>query len=79
VNIEDTRRRLVWHGMFLFLLGLLTGLAEPQFKNLHMALAAHLESYEYAVRVPNDVNFGRAWNVFKMNVGEYPIDTMFRH
>jgi hydroxylaminobenzene mutase len=29
--------------MFLFLLGLITGLAEPQFKSLRMALAAHLE------------------------------------
>lgn len=43
MGIENTRRRLVWHGMFLFLLGLVTGLAEPQFKNLRMALAAHLE------------------------------------
>jgi hypothetical protein len=43
VSIEDTKRRLVWHGMFLFLLGLLTGFAEPQFKNLRMGLAAHLE------------------------------------
>jgi hydroxylaminobenzene mutase len=29
--------------MFLFLLGLLTGLAEPQFRNPRMGLAAHLE------------------------------------
>jgi (hydroxyamino)benzene mutase len=43
VSIEDTKRRLVWHGMLLFLLGLLTGFAEPQFKNLRMGLAAHLE------------------------------------
>ena len=32
------------------------------------------ESHKYAVRVPNDVDFGRAWSVFKMNVGEDPID-----
>jgi hydroxylaminobenzene mutase len=43
MSIEDTRRRLIWHGMFLFLLGLVTGFAEPQFKNLPMGLAAHLE------------------------------------
>src|SRR6266851_627712 len=24
--------------------------------------------------MPNDINLGHAWNVFKMNVGEYPID-----
>ena len=43
MSIEDTKRRLVWHGMFLFLLGLVTGFAEPHFRNLRMALAAHLE------------------------------------
>lgn len=36
-------RRLLWHGMFLFLLGLLTGLAEQHFSNIRMGLAAHLE------------------------------------
>jgi hydroxylaminobenzene mutase len=41
--MEDGRRRVLWHGMFLFLLGLLTGLAEPQFRNVRMGLAAHLE------------------------------------
>jgi (hydroxyamino)benzene mutase len=43
VSIGDTKRRLVWHGMLLFLLGLVTGFAEPHFRNLRMALAAHLE------------------------------------
>lgn len=43
VRIEDSRRRLLWHGMFLFLLGLLTGLAEQNFSNPRMGLAAHLE------------------------------------
>lgn len=41
--MEDWKRRLVWHGMFLFLLGLLTGLVETKFSNTRMALAAHLE------------------------------------
>ena len=41
--MEDSNRRLCWHGMFLFLLGLFTGLAEPQFANTRMGLAAHLE------------------------------------
>src|SRR5262245_10985881 len=41
--IEDSRRRLVWHGMFLFLLGLLTGFVEQNFANPRMGLAAHLE------------------------------------
>ena len=41
--MDDAKRRLLWHGMFLFLLGLLTGFAEPQFANPRMGLAAHLE------------------------------------
>ena len=35
------QRRLIWHGMFLFLLGLLIGFAEGQVINPRMALAAH--------------------------------------
>jgi hydroxylaminobenzene mutase len=33
----------MWHGMFLFLLGLFTGFAEHSFANVRMGLAAHLE------------------------------------
>lgn len=36
-------RRLVWHVIFLFLLGLVTGLLEQRFTNMRMGLAAHLE------------------------------------
>jgi hydroxylaminobenzene mutase len=36
-------RNLMWHGMFLFLLGLLTGFAEARVANPRMGLAAHLE------------------------------------
>jgi hypothetical protein len=36
------QRRLIWHGMFLFLLGLI-GFAEGQVINPRMGLAAHLE------------------------------------
>jgi (hydroxyamino)benzene mutase len=39
----DYRRRLLFHGIALFLIGLLTGLAEQHFTNVRMALAAHLE------------------------------------
>src|SRR3979490_2242907 len=42
-SIGDTKRRLLWHGMFLFLLGLLTGFVEQKFNNPRMGLAAHLE------------------------------------
>jgi (hydroxyamino)benzene mutase len=43
ISILDSKRSLIWHGMFLFLLGLLTGLVEHQFINPRMGLAAHLE------------------------------------
>jgi (hydroxyamino)benzene mutase len=39
----EYRRRLLFHGIALFLIGLLTGLAEQHFANIRMALAAHLE------------------------------------
>src|ERR1043166_7611612 len=41
--MEESNRRLLWHGMFLFLLGLLTGFFEEKFANSRMGLAAHLE------------------------------------
>jgi (hydroxyamino)benzene mutase len=41
--MDDRKRRLIWHGMFLFLLGLLTGFMEQQFHNPRMGLASHLE------------------------------------
>jgi hydroxylaminobenzene mutase len=41
--VQTIGRRLLWHGMALFLLGLLTGLAEQHFSNVRMGLAAHLE------------------------------------
>src|SRR5271169_6971752 len=41
--MESTNRCLMWHGMFLFLIGLLTGFAEQHFANTRMGLAAHLE------------------------------------
>lgn len=41
--MSESRRCLLWHGMFLFLLGLLTGLVEAHFSNIRMGLAAHLE------------------------------------
>jgi (hydroxyamino)benzene mutase len=40
---DGTNRRLMFHGMFLFLLGLFTGFAEQHFANVRMGLAAHLE------------------------------------
>jgi (hydroxyamino)benzene mutase len=41
--MNDKKRRLIWYGMFLFLLGLLTGFLEQHFNNPRMGLASHLE------------------------------------
>ena len=41
--MDNMRRRLFWHGMLLFTLGLVTGLVEQKLKNPRMGLAAHLE------------------------------------
>jgi (hydroxyamino)benzene mutase len=41
--MQTDDRRLMWYGMFLFLLGLLTGFAEHLFTNVRMGLSAHLE------------------------------------
>jgi len=57
--MEDTPRRLMWHGMFLFLLGLLTGFLEPHFINMRMGLAAHLEGVMNGIFL---VTLGCAWS-----------------
>jgi hydroxylaminobenzene mutase len=41
--MDETNRRLMFHGMCLFVLGLVTGFAEQRFANVRMGLAAHLE------------------------------------
>jgi len=44
MQMQDQARRLLWHGVFLFLLGLITGLAIPIINNHRMGLSAHLEA-----------------------------------
>ena len=41
--MKPANRRLMWYGMFLFLLGLVTGLLERRFTNMRMGVSAHLE------------------------------------
>jgi hydroxylaminobenzene mutase len=40
---ERVRQKLVWHGVALFLLGLLTGLLIPALTSQRLGLAAHME------------------------------------
>jgi hydroxylaminobenzene mutase len=41
--MPDKKRQLLWHGILLFLLGLIVGFIEQKFANPRMGLAAHLE------------------------------------
>src|SRR5262245_345608 len=52
-------RRLIWYGMFLFLLGLITGLIEQRFTNVRMGLSAHLEGVMNGIFL---VALGAIWN-----------------
>jgi hydroxylaminobenzene mutase len=61
--MQDRNRRLMWHGMCLFLLGLLTGFAEQQFANMRMGLAAHLEGVMNGTFL---VALGAAWNEVRL-------------
>ena len=40
--LPDAKRRLIWHGIFVFLLSLLVGAAVPLLRNPRMGLAAHV-------------------------------------
>jgi (hydroxyamino)benzene mutase len=62
--MENTKRRLLWHGMFLFLLGLLTGLVEQKFNNPRMGLAAHLEGVMNGTFL---VALGAAWTEVRLS------------
>lgn len=63
--MEDSKRRLIWHGMFLFLLGLLTGFVEQKFINPRMGLAAHLEGVMNGIFL---VALGAAWTEVRLTL-----------
>jgi hydroxylaminobenzene mutase len=60
----EYRRRLLFHGIALFLIGLLTGLVEEHFTNVRMALAAHLEGVMNGIFL---VAVGAIWNEVKLS------------
>jgi hydroxylaminobenzene mutase len=53
----------MWHGMLLFLLGLITGLLEQRFTNVRMGLAAHLEGVLNGILL---LALGAAWNEVRL-------------
>src|SRR5215469_7684090 len=61
--MKTQRRRLMWHGMLLFLLGLITGLLEQHFTNARMGLSAHLEGVMNGILL---LALGAAWNEVRL-------------
>ena len=61
--MKTQRRRLMWHGMLLFLLGLITGLLEQRFTNVRMGLSAHLEGVMNGILL---LALGAAWNEVRL-------------
>lgn len=61
--MKIANRGLMWHGIFLFLLGLFTGFAELQFANPRMGLAAHLEGVMNGTFL---LALGAAWNEVRL-------------
>jgi hydroxylaminobenzene mutase len=64
--MNNAQRRLMWHGMFLFLLGLLTGFAETKFANVRMGLASHLEGVMNGIFL---LALGGAWSSLQLSRG----------
>src|SRR6202171_5409837 len=61
--MESTNRHLMWHGMCLFLIGLLAGFAEQHFANMRMGLAAHLEGVMNGTFL---LALGAVWNEVRL-------------
>ena len=62
--METTNRRLMWHGMLLFLLGLATGFVEQRFTSVRMGLAAHLEGVMNGIFL---LALGAVWNEVRLS------------
>ncbi len=62
--MDSTNRRLMWHGMCLFLIGLLTGFVEQRFANTRMGLAAHLEGVMNGTFL---IALGAAWTQVRLS------------
>jgi len=63
--MKDKKRQLLWHGMLLFLLGLLTGLVQQHFSNVLMGLAAHLEGVMNGIFL---LALGAIWDEVNLSV-----------
>src|SRR5215467_4188526 len=61
--MDEGNRQLMWSGMLLFLLGLVTGLLEQRFTNVRMGLSAHLEGVMNGILL---LALGGAWNEVRL-------------
>jgi hydroxylaminobenzene mutase len=61
---QNQSRRLLWHGVMLFFLGLLTGLAIPVIVNHRMALSAHLEGLLNGIIL---ISLGYLWTHLRLS------------
>ena len=66
MQMQDQACRLLWHGIFLFLLGLVTGLAIPIISNHRMGLSAHLEGLLNGIFL---VALGYLWPQLRLSTG----------
>jgi (hydroxyamino)benzene mutase len=62
--MPDRKRQLLWHGILLFLLGLMVGFIEQKFANPRMGLAAHLEGLMNGTFL---IALGAIWNEIKLS------------
>jgi hypothetical protein len=63
IQMKTQKRRLMWHGMLLFLFGLITGLLEQRFTHVRMGLSAHLEGLMNGIL---RLALGAAWNEVRL-------------
>lgn len=66
--MDDTPRRLCWHGALLFLLGLATGLFVMKLENPRMGLAAHVEGVMNGILL---LALGSAWTRLALGAALY--------
>lgn len=62
--MKTQKRRLMWHGMLLFLFGLITGLLEQHFTNVRMGLSAHLEGVMNGILL---LALGASWDEVRLS------------
>src|SRR5205807_8047161 len=61
--MKTQKRRLMWHGMLLFLLGLITELLEQRFTNVRMGVSAQLAGVMNGILL---LALGAAWNEVRL-------------